>query len=500
MLQICTLAMRNLSCVFMNHSVLDQVYHPEIFKEKGMALISMLSNHLNEVLTESKTNANVWESPEQERVFWKDFLKNGDETTLFKTILDRSIHVHHPKYIGHQVTPTAPITALSSALSAFLNNGMAVYEMGKASSAIERIITDSICEKIGFDNKSRGILTSGGTLANLTALLSARKAKVASNVWSNGHGASLGILVSEEAHYCVDRAARIMGLGDEGIIKIKATSGYGMDVSCLGQALANAKKQGIQVFAIVGSAPSTSTGIYDDLEAIAAFSKANDLWFHVDGAHGGAAIYSNIYRHTVKGIEQADSVVIDGHKMMMMPALTTALLYKNGEHSQATFQQKADYLLQQSDDEDWYNIAKRSFECTKTMMSIHWFTLLKLYGESVFDAYVTTLYDKGIGFAKQLKQREYYDIAVAPMSNIVCFRYTPNSVAKTQWNELNIKIRQALLEDGEFYIVQTKLRGINYLRVTIMNPYTTETHFANLLKKIETIAESLITGNKLGTS
>ncbi len=152
--------------------------------------------------------------------------------------------------------------------------------------------------------------------------------------------------------------------------------------------------------------------------------KENKLWFHVDGAHGGAGIFSEKYKYTVKGIEKADSVVIDGHKMMMMPTITTALLYKNGKHTNATFSQKADYLLTDSEHEDWYNSGKKTFECTKTMMSIHWYTLLKIYGEQVFDAYVTQLYDMGAHFATIIDNDSNFELAVKPMSNIVCFKFT----------------------------------------------------------------------------
>ena len=229
------------------------------------------------------------------------------------------------------------------------------------------------------------------------------------------------------------------------------------------------------------------------METIANFSKRHDLWFHVDGAHGGASIFSPKYRHTVKGIVQADSVVIDGHKMMMMPTITTALLYKDGNHSHATFSQKADYLLDQSEDEDWYNMAKRTFECTKTMMSIQWYTLLKTYGEDIFDEYLTTLYDLGQQFNEMIEIDTQFELAVKPMSNIICFRYIDNSLNNSELNLINKQIRQQLLEEGEFYIVQTKLRGIHYLRTTIMNPFTTKKHLKQLLAKVKEIAKSSTT-------
>ena len=475
----------------MNKSLLEQVYDTEVFRKKGHELIDQLADHLDDKLHQKSDSAIHWNEPDKELAFWQKFLKDGQQEELFSEITKRTTYIHHPHYIGHQVTPTAPITALTGMISAMMNNGMAVYEMGMSSSAIERVVTDLLCKKIGFDNTSGGFITSGGTLANLTALLTARKVILEQDVWNKGTEQQLGIMVSEEAHYCVDRAAKIMGLGEQGIIKIPTTTNFRMDTTLLAEKYAEATAKGIQVFAIIGSAPSTATGIFDDLQEIADFAKLNKLWFHVDGAHGGAAIFSPKYKTLLQGIDQADSVVIDGHKMMMMPALTTALLYKNSAHTNVTFSQKADYLLTESEQEDWCNSGKKTFECTKTMMSIHWFTLLKLYGEAVFDAYVTHLFDLGARFGEIIDQHAKFEIAVTPMSNIVCFKYVDKNLSSEAQNKQNERIRQALLEDGEFYIVQTKLRGTHYLRVTVMNPFTTETHFLNLLEKISALAVSV---------
>lgn len=473
----------------MNTSLLQQVYDTETFRNKGHELIDQLADHLEDKLQQHSGSAIHWNEPEKELAFWETFLEKGDKNELFSEITKRTTYIHHPHYIGHQVTPTAPMTALTGMISSLLNNGMAVYEMGMSPSAIERVVTDLLCKKIGYDANSGGFITSGGTLANLTALLTARKVILEADIWNQGSKQQLGIMVSEQAHYCVDRAAKIMGLGEQGIIKIPTTIDFRMDTALLEEQYAEANKKGIHIFAIIGSAPSTATGMFDDLQEIADFAKSKKLWFHVDGAHGGAAIFSPKYNTFLKGIDQADSVVIDGHKMMMMPALTTALLYKKSAHTNVTFSQKADYLLTESELEDWCNSGKKTFECTKTMMSIHWFTLLKLYGEDVFDAYVTHLFDMGAQFASIIENHPKFELAVTPMSNIVCFKYADKNISGEAQNKQNEAIRQALLEDGEFYIVQTKLRGIHYLRVTVMNPFTTETHFNNLLDKICKLAD-----------
>lgn len=476
----------------MKNAPFDKIYDPEYFKAIGNQLISDLSTHITNTTGDGNKKTINYIAPDNELEFWKIFLEKGNNDDFFTEILKRTTHTHHPKYVGHQVAAPAPLTALTGMIGSILNNGMAVYEMGMAPTAIERIVIDKLAEKLGWTSASRGILTSGGTLANLTALLTARNVRVSGDVWNEGHQKPLGIMVSEEAHYCVERAAKIMGLGEKGIIKVPVDANFTMDISKLDSCYEKALSNGITVFALIGSTPSTATGNHDNLEALAAFSKNKNLWLHVDGAHGGAAIYSKKYRSLLKGIENADSVVIDGHKMMMMPTITTALLFRNGENSHKTFSQTADYLLNDTEDEDWYNGGKRTFECTKSMMSLHWYVLLKFYGEHIYDAYVTRQYDLAKDFEKLLHQHSNFELAVSPQSNIVCFRYVAADKSLEQLNDLNAKVRQDLLQRGEFYLVQTKLRGVHYLRTTLMNPFTTMAHLKILLDQIVLRADSIL--------
>lgn len=468
--------------------LLKEAYATENFRQMGYQLLDVLGHYLDEAFEKQDAKPIQWKNPEESLAFWKDFLENGRKQDFFEEVFRRSTHLHHPGYLGHQVSPAAPVTLLTSSISAALNNGTAVYEMGMVTNPMERIITEWLGRKIGYTENHSGFLTSGGTLANLTALLSARKAKVQDDIWNEGHQKPLGIMVSEEAHYCIERAAKIMGMGEQGLVKIPVKSGFSMDTNALEAHYHKAQQDGIEIFAIVGSAPATATGIFDDLDAIGDFAQKYNLWYHVDAAHGGAALFSMKYRQTLSGISKSDSVVIDGHKMMMMPGITTALIYRDGRTSNATFRQKADYLLEDSQESDWYNSGKRTFECTKNMMALHWFVLLKTYGEHIFDEFVTTLFDLGHVFAEMIQQEKHLELAVLPMTNIVCFRYISPNASTDLLNQVNADIRQRLLEDGEFYIVQTRLRGIQYLRVTIMNPFTTHQHLERLLNKIKSIA------------
>jgi L-2,4-diaminobutyrate decarboxylase len=470
-------------------SKLHNAFSPATFRDTAHELVDMMADYLEAAQNKSFEKVIPFQQPEEALAFWQRDFENGtaDIKQFFADTIEKSIHLHHPGYMGHQVTPPLPITAIAGMLTGLLNNGMAVYEMGLVSNPLERILSELLAQKIGYGSTASGILTSGGTLANLTALLTARAAKT--DVWEEGTTAKLGIMVSEEAHYCVDRAARIMGLGTEGIIKIPVDAQFKIRTDLLEQYLLDAENKGIKVFCIIGSACSTSTGSYDNLEATGEFSRKHNLWFHVDGAHGAAVIFSGKYKHFVKGIEQADSVIIDWHKMLMTPALATSLIYKSDAEAFKTFQQKAAYLWANQHSHDWFNSGKRTFECTKLMMSVKIYAIIKAHGLHIFEENIDCLYDAGKIFAALVKSRLNFELAIEPESNIVCFRYI--NAGNELLNELNAAIRTRLVEEGKFYIVQTMIKDQLYLRVSLMNPLAITEDFTALLDELERIGNNV---------
>ena len=470
--------------------ILKKAFDAEIFRQEGHRLIDLLADYLLQVSEDRSSKVIHWQSPEVEWRDWEvDFQQQGKPVSeLFEAVLKRSIHLHQPGYMGHQISPPAPVAALSGLLDNFLNNGMGVYEMGVAGTAIEQLVVKITAKQMGFGENAGGVLTSGGSLANLTALLAARSNSAEENIWQEGSTAQLALLVSEEAHYCVDRAVRIMGWGEAGIIKVPVNERFKMRTDLLEACLSDAKNKGKEVIAVVGSACSTSTGSFDDLVAIADFCEKHQLWFHVDGAHGGATVFSNQYRHLVEGIERADSVAMDYHKMLLTPAIATALIFKNGQEAYRTFSQKAQYLWSQADEEEWFNLAKRTFECTKLMMGVKVYSIMRTYGLEVFDAFVSQMYDLGRQFAAKILSRKNWELAVTPECNIVCFRYQPQDLSTEEADALNDRVRQQIIEEGVFYIVKTRLRGKTWLRTTLTNPFTREEDLLLLLDKVESLA------------
>ena len=474
-------------------TALERLYDSQEFRKIGHELIDFISAYLESSYADQLV-VNDYKVPDDALIEWKDFL-DGKPSTLeyFKKVITDSIHLHNPNYMGHQVGVVAPIATFGGLVSDLLSNGMAVYEMGAVSNPLEFLCIQFINEKVGYDHNAGGFLTSGGTLANLTALLTARASKIDDDIWDKGYDKKqFAIMVSEQAHYCIDRAARIMGLGSEGIIKLPVDENFKVVTSSLEKEIQKAKDKGIIVFAVVSSSCSTSTGSYDDIASFATFAQKHDLWFHVDGAHGAATVFSDKYRHLVKGIEYADSVIIDCHKMMMTPTIATAVLYKNKTESNKTFRQKAEYLFDESESYDWYNSGKRTFECTKLMMSIKLMSIIQHSGEQIFGEYVTKMYDNAQTFAGLITQDPSFELAVFPEANILCFRYVGEDNSIDSLNKINSQIRSTILEEGKFYIVQTNLLGNIYLRTTIMNPKTEIKHFKALMTEIVAIAAKLI--------
>ncbi len=468
-------------------NLINEAFDAENFRQLGHQLIDFLAD---EMLADDNETDGVlaWQEPAAALEHWKNDFNRGKQPSTFdfyKKAVQQSIRLRHPKYMGHQISPTASVAVLAGLVGEYINNGMGVYEMGIVGSTLDRVVVRQAAEQLGFSEQADGILTSGGTLANLTALLTARATKAREQVWKEGTRQRYALMVSAQAHYCVDRAARIMGWGEEGIIKIPVNEQYAMQTELLEEYYQAAQNKGIQILAVVGSACSTSTGTFDDLEAIAAFSQKYNLWFHVDGAHGAALAYANKYKHLVKGIHLADSVTMDFHKMLLTPSVTTALLFKQGTENFKTFAQEAQYLFEEQEGYDWNNMAKRTFECTKLSLSLRIYSILRTHGLELFDEYVTKVIDTTHLMAELIKVDPDFELAAQPESNIICFRHRPADLALDQLNTHNEQIRSSIRDKGEYYIVKTSLQGQTFLRCTFTNPFTEKEHLKGLLEVIK---------------
>lgn len=466
-------------------------FDPEKFREQGHQVVDLLAKHLKTSINRDVEQVLPWQDPNEKAHAWQtDFSSDGKLPLLdfLQQVLRQSIKLHHPRYVGHQVTSPLPVAALFDFVADFLNNSTAVYEMGPVGTVMEINLIKWLGKLAGFCEDCGGVLTSGGTLGNLTALLAARQVKCGYDIWNSGISSpnQFVFLVSRECHYSIERAVKIMGFGGASVIDVQVDGDCRMDLEHLNSCYRHAVDSGKKIVAVVANACSTATGAFDPLLQIGEFCREHDFWFHVDGAHGGSVLFSQKYRHLLEGVEMADSLVWDAHKMALLPALITAVIFKNKRHADLSFAQHAPYLLNDQGSIDRFNQAERTLECTKRMMALKFYGVLKTSGSQIFSDYVDHTFDLARTFSDYLKAQGDFELPCEIQSNIVCFRLkkAPLGVDLDDWHA---RIRKKILETGRFYIVQTKLSQGLFLRVTIMNPLTT---FQDLKDVVEHVRET----------
>jgi L-2,4-diaminobutyrate decarboxylase len=468
-------------------NALDAAFDPETFRAQAHAVVDQLADYLRHAQRRDMPVLPPRSPADAARAWPAHFEANRAPSAfedLIGRVLSESNHFHHPRNVGHQVAAPLPLAAICDFVAALLNNGMAVYETGPVSTVMDRAIVQWLASQVGFPAGADGMLTSGGSAGNLTALLAARQATAGFDSWNDGLGGSAQsrrgeaplpcLLTSEQTHYCVARAVKIMGWGAAGVRTVATDAQFRLRADALDDARREAERAGRRVVAVVASAGSTSTGAYDPLQGIADFCQSRGIWMHVDGAHGACAALSKRHAHLVAGLERADSFVIDAHKMLLMPALLTAVVFRDGRRSYEAFSQSAAYLFEGAADptSEWFNMGTRTLECTKRMMSLKLYVALRALGPDVFAEHIERTFALTARFAAQLQQAGDFEVATPPEGNILCFRYTPAGVGDL--DALQARIRQRLLAAGDFYLVQTRLRDSVFLRTTIINPLTTD--------------------------
>ena len=481
--------------------LLKQVYSPSLFEAAAGEWQKLLATHMRQ-LAERQPPVLNWADPHKaidEALGWMQ--RSGNDSmrpviermsAILSKMLSSGQNLHHPHYIGHQVPASVPLAGLFDAVSSITNQVMAIYEMGPWATAVEHALVTALCQKVGWPKGyGTGLLTHGGSLANLTALLTARNVTLPGS-WENGVPANAVLITHADAHYCVTRSAGILGLGSRQVVKAPLDALGRMDAVQLDQLIEQLKSAGRQIMAVSSCACATPTGAFDDLQRIADVCEKHSVWLHVDAAHGGGLLMSRQHRHKLSGIERADSIVWDAHKIMFVPALCAAVLYKDRAHRFETFQQNAPYLFDPSApgmaDID---SGMRTIECTKRALGFGLWGLWSLFGEEIFEQLV----DQTIGLAREffemLNAAEDFETVHDPECNIVAFRYRPTfmlNASPEEMDQFQRELRTNLIRSGSFYIVQTTLAQRAALRVCVMNPMTTTEDLSELLQAIRSIA------------
>lgn len=400
--------------------------------------------------------------------------------------LGASTRLHHPGYMAHQVAVPHPSGALGSLIDGLCNNAMAIYEMGPAATATEFEVLRWMLEKVGFTPPPRppaapvgpcggGVLVHGGSLANLTALAAARS-RADPRAWDDGPQGDLVVIAPPEAHYSIARAVGVLGLGQRALRPAPVDDDGRVVPDRLPAALARLEDEGKRPMALVAAACSTGAGLFDPLHELGALCRERGLWLHVDGAHGASALLSERLKPRLKGIELADSVVWDAHKLLRTPTVCAAVLARSSEDLDRAFRQEASYLFHEKD-EPGFDFIHRTVECTKAALGLRLFLVLAAEGEAGLGRYVDRQAELAQQAAALIARQPRLELAVTPELNIVCFRAEGSDARQ-------LELRRHLVARGRHYVSTTLFRGRRWLRLALMSPQTTAADVERMLEEL----------------
>jgi len=400
-------------------------------------------------------------------------------------IAPNAMGVPNPRYFG-QFNPTPlPIGVWADALASMLNQNAGAWRNGPTSAMIEARVMRWLCDLLDYGPQSFGTLASGGSEANLIALKCARDA-VAASIKDRGVRTAPGDLViyaSEQCHYSIDKSADILGLGREGLRKIPTDDRFHIAIDSLRDAIAHDREAGRVPCCIVGLAGTTSMGVIDPLESLAAVARENDCWYHVDAAYGGTLAFSPKHKHRLHGIELADSITFDPHKWMFVPFACGATLVRDGGRVlRDAFDMTPEYLSEDRGGADvefdffrYGQMGTRRFNSLKLWMAI------KFMGREGYAKTVERQIDLTNYLAKQIDSLPDFERVGEVETAVCCFRFVPK--ADLDFDRLQQRLQQTIERSGEAWLTTTIVRGRRVLRVNI-NSFLTEQHHIDDLVKL----------------
>ena len=413
---------------------------------------------------------------------------------MFKWVeqyLKYSVRTNHPRFLNRMWSGANLPSIVGEVIAAISNTSAGTFESAPVSTLMEKYMIQRMLDLVDFPD-GEGQMTTGSSNANLIAMLTARN-RVNSNIKQDGlfSGKELYAFVSQDAHYSLDKAANILGIGTKHLIKIPVNKRGQMDIQALEEKLSDVENQGGVPFFVCATAGTTVRGAYDPIKGLLKLKKKHDFWLHVDGAWGGAAIFSNKLRNQyIKGIEEVDSFTWDFHKMAGTALICNVLLVKNGDALKESVQVgDTSYIYGKDTDDDDFNLGSLSLQCGRRADSLKWFLDWNYYGQQGLASRIESYLKLCEYSEKRINQYPELEMVVPRESFNVCFRFVvPVGISSNEFNE-NLRNQLHRLQIG---LIGSGYIGDEYcLRLLIANPEIDQ-------KALELFFQDLVSeGNKL---
>jgi glutamate/tyrosine decarboxylase-like PLP-dependent enzyme len=393
----------------------------------------------------------------------------------------------HPRFFAWIQGTGTPMGTFGDLLASGMNPNTAIGE--HSAMYVDRQVVNWCKELMNFPSEASGILVSGGSMANITALTVARNSFGEEKIRQKGLKAASGQLLiycSVETHSCIQKAAEIIGLGTDAVRKIGVNERFELDVELLKAQLENDLQAGFLPFCLVGTAGTVNTGAIDPMVELLEISRAYGLWFHVDGAYGALGKLDPNYADALRAIEEADSLAFDLHKWLYVPYEVGCTLIRDAKKHRDSFAITPNYLLQEKrglsgglDSINNYGFElSRGFKALKVWMSI------KEHGRAKYAAMITQNNRHAAYLAELVEENPYLELTAPLSMSITCFRMIQPGWGEEALQALNKEILLRLQEEGIASPSSTILNGKYTLRVANVNQRTQREDMELLVREV----------------
>ena len=460
----------------------------EMMEEYGKQVIEAINQH--HAHQHNRKPVALGSREEMDNLFLEDIPESPtDAFKVLDFILDQvmtqSTIVSHPKSYSFVPGPSNFIGAMGDALASGFNIFSGGWAASPAAAEMEIVTITWLLKLFGFPiKKGGGIFTSGGSMANLTAIVTARRLKCGEDF------SKAVIYLSDQAHSSNIKALRILGFRKEQIRIVPTDQEFRFGVNKLKNALAKDRLEGWHPFCLIATAGTTNTGTVDPLDELAKICKEEDLWFHIDGAYGGAAILAKDGKQLLKGINKADSLTVDPHKWFYQPYEIGCLLVRNHKWLRGTFTEKPEYLRDVEGNESEVNFYDLGVELTRRFRALKFYMSVKTFGMKAFRKAV----DYNIALAekveKKLRKSPNWEVISPATLAVINFRLNPieKNYSEKQLDAINQYISKQVMESREALLVTTVLNKQIVLRMCLINPRTTMSDIEHTLELCERFA------------
>jgi aromatic-L-amino-acid/L-tryptophan decarboxylase len=395
-------------------------------------------------------------------------------------------NVQHPRFFAFIPSPSNFVSVMADALAAGFNPFAGNWLEGSGTSQIELITIDWLRETCGLPETAGGLFVSGGSMANLTALAAARRARL------DNRSDDAVIYFSDQTHNSVEKALRVLGFAREQIRSLPSDEHFRLPVASLRQAVAEDRANGKRPFCIIANAGTTNTGAVDPLNQLADLCERENLWLHVDGAYGAAACLSERGRKLLTGIERADSLSLDPHKWLFQPFEIGCVLARDARLLKKTFHTMAEYLEDtKRAEEEEINYYDYGVQLTRGFRALKLWLSIKTFGAAAFREAINHGFEMAEFAESVLRQSDCWRIISPATFGIVTFRYVAEGCSESEINEIHRRMVEAMAEDGFAFANSTALRGQTIMRLCTINPRTTEEDIRATIKQLEQFGRKL---------